>query len=720
MAAWSQAPQDLVLEDPDDMLLLEEFNESLQEVDEAKKSTAVEIDSSISETVDVPVDDLEILKEDLGDLEFALPLEEPMEADAPKLKPLDPNKTLAPDEKKTAKKPTEGVRPVIVTGDATSEQASLVFDVGKEEKELLEQAQNMMGKIPTEEWNEISQATRESSYTVQKDDWLWKISQKLFGSGFYYSKIWALNPYITNPHLIEPGMVLTFDTGSQDSLPTISVKGQEVAKNKGPLLEGDPEYNKWGTDTKPDWMEERERLKDQGVYIQYSSAETEDDLKNVSEQELIKEYEAYEPPRPDFLIEIPKDQYDETGFDKTAKISFNFKEGYYLNTFISTNVIQDFGKVDSAIEEKQLFTKWDSMYLRFDDKIDVVAGDKFSIYTAQGGVSHENSDREGFRYTIVASVQTVKKVGELWLCDLIESAGTVNRGDRITVFTPKIERITSTFNSRLIEAVLLASYKEFQRYASFGDVIYLDRGRADGVEMGNVFEVYGFEDRGTGKKITDNPTYKNGELTVISLTDNFATALVTQSIRDFRIGDIAVTKTKEAAARAAKLKERGKSGVDKVIEEQALEELDVDLNLEDINDALLDKADKIQFTEDELNELERQEREKSIMSEEEQDLKALERLEGEIEDAEKMLNDARLDEDKWLENQSLDDIEKDSNVSAQESLDEIEENFGKRYLDEDLNDKENPYGLTEFDIEEIDELLNIEGQDSSALELEVE
>ena len=46
----------------------------------------------------------------------------------------------------------------------------------------------------------------------------------------------------------------------------------------------------------------------------------------------------------------------------------------------------------------------------------------------------------------------------------------------------------------------------------------------------------------------------------------------------------------------------------------------------------------------------------------------------------------------------------------QESLDELEENFGQRFLDEDLNDKENPYGLTEFDIEEIDELLNAEKQ----------
>ncbi len=239
-------------------------------------------------------------------------------------------------------------------------------------------------------------------------------------------------------------------------------------------------------------------------------------------------------------------------------------------------------------------------------------------------------------------------------------------------------------------------------------MVYLDRGRADGVEMGNVFEVYGFEDRGTNKKITPNPTYKNGELTVISLTDNFATALVTQSVRDFKIGDIAITKTKASAARDSKVKQRLQSGVDKLIEDQALEELDVELNLDDINEDLLKKADNIQFTEDELSELERQEREKSIMSDEEKDLKALERLESEIEDAEKMLNDARLDEDKWLENQSLDKMEKDLNYSQQESVEEIEENFGKRYLDENLNDKENPFGLTEFDIEEIDELLNVE------------
>ena len=61
-----------------------------------------------------------------------------------------------------------------------------------------------------------------------------------------------------------------------------------------------------------------------------------------------------------------------------------------------------------------------------------------------------------------------------------------------------------------------------------------------------------------------------------------------------------------------------------------------------------------------------------------------------------------------FENENINDIEKKQGNIDQDSLDEIEENMGKRYLDEDLNSKDNPYGLNEFDVEEVDELLNTE------------
>lgn len=633
-------------------------------------------------------DELDALEEDLGKVGFGLPeeasdelkeienLEEIEKADQPKITIIDEN------------------------GDGKDKR--IIFEVGRAEKELMEIAKNMQGKIPNSEWNEIAGKSTSGTYKVMPGDWLWKISQKLFGTGFYYAKIWALNPYITNPHEIEPGMILSFSTGSDNMAPTLDLaRRNKIISEKTALSK----FERFGEDAEPPWIDERAKLQEQGIYFQYSTGDTAKDLDAIGDENLIKEYEVYEPPKLDFAISVPESEYDDQGFDKSAKVQFKYNEGFHLTTFVTTNLVQDFGKVESAIEENLYFTIFNKVYVRFDDQIDVVPGDKFSVYVAEGEVSQKNSDRKGFQYTIAGSFQVVQKQEDLWECEIIETTEGIKRGNRVTVYTPRIQQITKSYNSRIIESVLVGSYNG-QSYPYYGDVVYLDRGRADGVEVGNVFQVYGFRDRGTKKNITDNPAYKNGEITVINLTDNFATGIVTQATRDFKIGDIAVTKTKEEAARVTRFKSQFVNKQADRLGDKAVDELDVELNLDDLNDSLLDKADKIQFTEDELAELERQEREKSIITDNERDLRSLERLEGELEAAEKMLTEARLDEDRLLEDQNLNDVEKKFGTDEQESLDELEENFGQRFLDEDLNDKENPYGLTEFDIEEVDELLN--------------
>lgn len=696
----------------------QEFDE-LDDIDSLLSEFPDEGEANSSE--DDGSDDLQSLKDDLGEIQFDLPEDESdQEKMAKEVEDLNTNKAAVESKKKeiqnkvftkTRSKRSNGKKAKsdlkIVDSNDNSKEAKIIFEVGKAEKELLEMAKNMQGKIPDSEWNEIAGKSTVGTYEVVKGDWLWKISKNIFGSGFYYSKVWALNPYITNPHEIEPGMILSFSTGSDNQLPSLDVAKLDKFKNKVVGVKLD-KFSKWGDDTKPAWIDERERLKKEGFYLQYRTANTQEDLDAVADQVMIKEYEVYEPPKMDFAIAVPEGEYDADGFDKGARINFDFKEGININTFISSNVVQDFGKIESSYMYSGAFGIFDRIMIRFDDSIDVVVGDKFSTYAAQGEVTNKNSDRKGFKYTITGAIQAVQKhENNLWECEVIDVTGIMERGDRITVYTPKIDMLTKTFNPRLIESVLIAGFYKLQSLVSFGDIVYLDRGRADGVEVGNVFEVYGFKDRVTKTNISDNPTYKNGELSVITVTDNFSTAIVTQSTRDFIIGDVAVTKTKEAAARVAKLQAEGDME-STAMSDQALDELDVELNLDDLNDALLDKADKIQFTEDELAELERQEREKSIMSESEKDLRSLERLESDIETAEKIMREANLDEDKLLEGENLDNIEKSFNVEQQESLDELEENFGKRYLDEDLNDKENPYGLTEFDIEEIDELLNAE------------
>ena len=659
-------------------------------------------------------DDLQSLKEDVGEVVFD------------KNKDSDKNKkfeTKLPE--KTVEAPKKGtldiVNPKSQTNDASAEvtvnskddkadiipDQNVTFDVGNEEKDLLKLSKFVEKKITVKEWDDIAVKAKLEKYEVQKGDYLWKISQKLFGTGFYYSKIWALNPQIANPHEIEPGTILAFDSGDADSFPNIQVgefTDDEVNNGKvGSTYSGGDEQ-----DRSP-WIKERKKLIDQGVYFQFASEETYEDLERLEKQQKNNEFEKYDPPLSDIVISEPSDQYDNTGFDKNSKIVFNYREGFFLNSFVTTNMVQDLGEIKATPKESVFIHKLDTVYVNFDKSAKVKPGDLFSVYTAGGEIKHAISDRSGFLYTTTAQIKVVRKIDDVWECLVIEQSGIVQRKDRITVYTPKISKIARTYSKRSVEAAIIGSYRESLTGIAYGDVVYLDRGRADGVELGNLFEVYSFVDRGTQRKITPSPTYKIGELTVINLTDNFATALVTNSSSEIQLGSISITKTQEEAARSLRLKNRDKTKDVKTLEGKSLDELDVELNLDDVGQDILNKASKIQLTEDELEELERQERDKSVIKDSEKDVKELDRLENEIKDSEKSLNESKVDEDKFLEQSSLEEHEKKAkkpDPNAFESINEIEKDIGRKYLDEDINNKENPYGLTEFDLEEVDELLN--------------
>lgn len=716
-------------QDEDLELFEQQDAEVLKELD---TKPGVELDLSSTEELD----DLESLKSDIEEVyfdgektdenkvskDFLKEIEfEVLEEDRPSKKASSLKEKL--DELTTPESMTKDGAKDLMTADADKKTTKEVqqgedvtiseFDVGVEESELLRVAENLGNKLTTDEWKEISKAAKTDSYTVQLNDTLWRISKKLFGTGFYYSKVWALNPYIRNPHEIEPGMILAFTEGDELNAPEIRMgdfdtaladTAQEVTSS-GTVFNN---LNEFGEDGVPNWLLEREKLKDQGIFVQNASEFTYDDLKNVSKQNLIKEYESYEPPETALNIKIPE-TYDELGFDKTSVIKSDFKQGFYLNTFLTSNIVQDFGFIEASPEENSSLTYFKKVYIRFDNGLSISPGDLFSIYSAEGEVSHPVSEREGFRYTIKGGVRIISKKNDLWEAEVFDVTGTIMRNDRITTYTPKIASLLKNFNQRSIEAAIIGSYETRKSIYGYGDVVYLDRGRADGLEIGNVLEVYSFTDRNTKEKITPDPTYKIGEITIITLTENFATAIVHNSSYDIQKANIAVTKTTVQAIRENKIVNKNALNKVNVIEEKALEELDVELNLDSIGEALLKKADQMELTEDELDELERQERERSFLKDYEEDLKELDRLEKEIEEAEGLLNEIIEDQDKLLEQEDLNKLEDQlsrPDPDAFESLDEIEQEIGKKYLDEDLNAKENPYGLTEFDLEEIDELLN--------------
>jgi len=51
------------------------------------------------------------------------------------------------------------------------------------------------------------------TYTIQEGDTLWGICGKVYGDTDLWPKLWEMNPFITNPHLLKPGDVITLLEG---------------------------------------------------------------------------------------------------------------------------------------------------------------------------------------------------------------------------------------------------------------------------------------------------------------------------------------------------------------------------------------------------------------------------------------------------------------------------------------------------------------------------
>ena len=588
-----------------------------------------------------------------------------------------------------------------------------IFDVGEEERKLLEEVNLIKGKLSDDEWETLYSASKPVRYVIQEGDYLWKISQRLFGSGFYYAKIWALNPQITNPHEVEPGMVLVFETGDENLLPTVRMGNfDDLNAFDDRTYKGEVDLAEFGENNTPSWLIERRKLRGEGAFFQVLSEENYKDFNERAKIKLNTEYKKFTPEVPVINIKVDNNDYDEVGFDKNSKISFDFNTGFYLNTFVSTNIVQDFGYIEALPEERSMIHQFDKIYVNFDKNVQVRPGDLYSVYKPQGKVEHDVSDREGYQYTISAQIKAIRKINNLWECEVVELSSITKRFDRVTVYTQRIEKITPTFNDRNIEAAIVKGYNDTAKNFQYGDVVYLDRGRGDGVEIGNVFEVYSFFDRGLERRITRDPTYKIGEITVIAMTDDFATGLITNLYDEVMTGNLAISKSAADALRMARIENQSVFKKLNNLKKDGLDNLDLELDLTNVSDDLLEEAQRIQLTDDEIEELERRELEKSVLSEHEKDLLDLERLESEIINAEAKLNEAKVDEDKYLETRSLDEMEKsvqrvkDPNEFA--GMDELEEELGRQYVDEDLNSRENPYGLSEFDLEELDELMNTE------------
>ncbi len=100
-----------------------------------------------------------------------------------------------------------------------------------QESNSFDQAYSEYWSKPVENWEKIASTKQTEVYTVQRKDTLSELSQVFFGTPYYWPKIWSLNSYIGNPHLIYPGNRIGFYVGSvEGAAPQVFLGGEAPKK----------------------------------------------------------------------------------------------------------------------------------------------------------------------------------------------------------------------------------------------------------------------------------------------------------------------------------------------------------------------------------------------------------------------------------------------------------------------------------------------------------
>lgn len=385
-------------------------------------------------------------------------------------------------------------------------------------------------KAPTSntKWEEALGKTGDSSYTIQKGDTLWDISETFFGDPYFWPKIWSVNSQIQNPHEILPKGVVQFVPGTAGEPPAMGLadKKEEVKPETAVAQEtGKPDDDEEGVDLMPNAPKQKIRFKEE---IDFSKIQIPPPAK---------------PSRP--LANLPnslppyiyyRDAVKDAEMEINQIVRQDAPQPLLVHFFASDSNPNSMGEVVEIESGSPGAAEGTTVLIRGDN---VTPGMRLMVFETIGSIRDGNgkanrvqgqlevlnvvnSSREVYRARVVKSLAMVT-VGANLANEELPVAVPADSGGQMTPVAAKI--IGGEFN---VGRNIFGPY----------NVVYLSAGAGGGIQAGSHIPVYRNPNvRIPNSLIAENPA-EIGELQVVRVDNDVATAIVLRSLEDIRVGDV--------------------------------------------------------------------------------------------------------------------------------------------------------------------------------------
>lgn len=311
-------------------------------------------------------------------------------------------------------------------------------------------------------------------YIVQPGDTLWEISNRFLGNPFYWPRLWSINEYITNPHWIYPGNRVVFRLGSVVEPPHIDLDGVRT------------------------------------------------DGATVEPVDIVTAEAACGP-------------------------NIRFTDTREARTYVANGFLADRSDVDvygSVAKARPLGTQLatrDLLYLEVNDPEAYSCGDVVSVFRqTRKRVRHptERGARYGDLYEVVAEATVVHRHGDYLTAVVRRSWSEAQRGDLVGPQVPVNVQVEVGPPRGELEGTIVERVHTEMYLMGSGETVFVDRGRADGVRVGNSFWVVEQRDEAFDTKAEDEdlPWSVVGRLVVVRVDEYSSTAVVTDADRALAVG----------------------------------------------------------------------------------------------------------------------------------------------------------------------------------------
>ncbi len=226
---------------------------------------------------------------------------------------------------------------------------------------------------------------------------------------------------------------------------------------------------------------------------------------------------------------------------------------YPMGGFYTGDDLENVGEIRYADTGRRMLQPLDEIYLSFEDRDAVSPGDEFVIYHALDRVYTGRRKRKelvAVKYEPAGIVRVVASHEEtdLFTAVVVSITDELERGDALFVSSPTRLRVEPTTNQVDLEGAIY-DVLEMVRHVHEQDVVFIDLGAEDGVQVGNRFRIWTRQDeaahieysRYTRRDYDEDvapeiPWQLVGEALVTHVTEEFSTCVVTNADRELTAG----------------------------------------------------------------------------------------------------------------------------------------------------------------------------------------